>query len=260
MNHALVILLRVSCLVLCVAVPAAAETVYLTNQFKAGLHEEKSLDSPITKLISSGTALEVIKREESLSFVREPNGATGWIDNSYLSAELPVASEQLRQAMERGDVLERRLADAQQEIARLSTSTSGPAGLTDKLDNEVLKKQQAELEQQLKQERLRAGELQIQLAELKKRLGVSSDNASLYQRIEELEAENKKLEVALGGDSRSGESPAPENPGTSTAASGVSVRLQNLVTGLALAIIGGFLGGVFLMDYLNRRRHGGFRV
>lgn len=243
------------------AFPAAAETMYVTAQIKVGLHEGKSLDSPVTKLVSSGTALEVTKRDDSLSLVREPGGTSGWIDNSYLSADAGGATGQLKEALDRGDVLERRLAETQQQLADLSAGKGVPAAQpgAESQRYETLRKQNEDVQQQLKEERLRSGELQVQLAELKKRLGVNNDNETLYQRIQELEADKKRLEVTLSGTAGADGSPATPAPG-SPAASGITLPAGNLATGLGIAVIGGLLAGLYIMDFLNRRRHGGFRV
>ena len=219
---------------LCAALPARAETVFVSGRVKAGLHEDKTLDSAITKLVASGTALEIIKREENLSFVRDPDGTSGWIDNSYLDADSPAPAGQLKEAIERGDVLERRLAEATQQIADLSAGRLVAAGTaTESQRYETLKKQHADLDQQLKAERLNSGELQAQLAELKKRLEVQLSG-----------------EAIQGGGADTG----------AEATAGITLPWSNFATGLAIALIAGLLAGIYLMDYLNRRRHGGFRV
>jgi SH3 domain protein len=232
----------------------AAAKVYVTREFKAGLHEEKAVDSAIITLVSSGTALEIIKREDPLSFVRTPDGVTGWIDNSYLVAAAPTGAAEVEQARERADAAERRVADLQRRITELEARPEGAVGGGDTNMYQALKKQHADLEQDLKEERLRAGELQVQVTELRKRVGMNADNAALYDRIDELEAKNKELEVALAG--------APQAGSGAAAAPGPGVRLgyRSLAAWLALALVGGFGGGIYLMDYLNRRRHGGFRV
>ena len=248
-------------LALCVAIPAAAETEYVTAQIKAGLHEQKSLESPITKLVGTGTALEIIKREDPLSFVREPEGTTGWIDSSYLSTDTGGATVKLKEALDRADVLERRLAEAQQQTADLSAGKGVPAAPpgTESQRNETLRKQTENVQQQLKEERLNSGELQVQLAELKKRLGVNNENESLYQRILELEADNKRLQVTATGATDADGSPA-SSPAGSPAASGITLSARNLATVLVIAVLAGLLAGLYMMDFLNRRRHGGFRV
>lgn len=222
-----------------------AGTMYVTREFKTGLHEERSIDSAITALIAAGTALEIVKREEPLSFVRTPDGATGWIDNSYLVAEAPSAGAELKQERERADALERRVAELQQQAPAADSAASGGGEMAD-----ALRKQNAELEQSLKQERLRAGELQVQVSELRKRIGINSDNASLYDRIDELQSENKRLQVALSGAGAAG--------GTETGGGAPAAR--SLLAWFVLVLIAGFGGGIFLMDWRNRRRHGGFRV
>lgn len=238
-------------LVLALCAQAHAQTaqkVYVTRDFKAGLHEEKSVDSPITKLVSSGAALEVIKREDPLSFVRTADGATGWIDNSYLVNELPTDTEELKRMRERSDALERRLNEANQRIAELESSSPAPAGAEGGAGSALAKRNQ-ELEQQLKSERLRAGELQVQITELRKRLDLAGDESSLFERVEQLEAENRKLRLALPGGA-----PPPE---------GASARPLDpkRAWGYALLLLAiGIGGGMYLMDWLNRRRHGGFRI
>lgn len=234
------------------AAAQAPEKVYVTRDFKAGLHEEKAIDSAITTLVSSGTALEIVKRENPLSFVRTPDGVTGWIDNSYLMTTPPTDTAELKQARERADGLERRTAELQKQIADLQSHPAAGGHMDSNL-YETLKKEHADLEQTLKEERLRSGELQVQVSELRKRVGMNSDNATLYDRISELEAENKQLQVAL-----SGKPAADGRPATPGAA--VNLGMRSLATWLALLLVVGFGGGIYLMDYLNRRRHGGFRV
>jgi SH3 domain protein len=252
---------RASCspaLVLLLACGAAAaqapERVWVTRDFKAGLHEEKAVDSAITTLVSSGTALEIIKREEPLSFVRTPDGVSGWIDNSYLVAAAPTDAAELKQARERADAMERRAAELQKQIAELESRPAGAGGGSDSSLYQALKKEYDNLDQSLKEERLRAGELQVQVSELRKRIGMNADNAALYDRIGELETKNKELEVALAG------TPAPSAGATGTGSAVVRLGYRSLAAWLALLLVAGFGGGIYLMDYLNRRRHGGFRV
>ena len=41
-----------------------AETVYVVDELKIGLHNDRTIDSPIIKLVSSGTSLFVIERDD----------------------------------------------------------------------------------------------------------------------------------------------------------------------------------------------------
>ncbi|MBI2969768.1 MAG: TIGR04211 family SH3 domain-containing protein [Gammaproteobacteria bacterium] len=241
--------------------PATAETVYITNELRVGLHEERALDSAILKLVPSGTALEVIKKDNSLSFVRDPDGTTGWVDNSYLNALPPARPGSAQEIEKRAAVLEQRLAEASQRVQELEAQAGAPqtAG-ADGQQVENLRKELAATGQQLKAERLKAGELQVQVAEMRKRVGLSSDNASLYEQIDRLESENKRLEVALAG-TAGGDGASPADAGAATG-NGATVRIGigRLAAYVAIFLIVGFGGGVYLLDYLNRRRHGGFRI
>lgn len=227
------------------------ETTYVTDKLKVGLHEEKTLASPIIKVVSSGTTLEVIKREENLTFVREPQGATGWVDNSYLQNEAP-ADQQSNILKTRNTRLEKQIEELQKRISALNDKKV-PNTLSE------LKQQYSTLQQDYKSERLRVGELQVQLAELRKRIGQDNDNESLYAEIKELEEEKKNLEVLLANalDTDAGiqsiASNVPENKR-------IKSNWKNLIGYLSVALLIGLIAGVYLMDYLNRRRHGGFRV
>jgi SH3 domain protein len=230
----------------------APETVFVTRDFKAGLHEDKTVDSPISALVPAGTALQVVKREGGVSFVRAPDGTAGWIDNSYLSADPPADSSELQQARERIQELETALSNVRGQMADLETRLEAGPDTDDAFRYQALKKQNAELDQKLKAERLRAGDLQVQVAELRKRVGVDGQNAPLLEQLQQLEAENRRLQVALEG-RPAAEQDSPESTARMPA-------LRTLAIWLAIALITGLAGGIYLMDYLNRRRHGGFRV
>ena len=58
-----------------------AEIVYVTDEVKIGLHKEPSNESPIIKLVPSGTTLNIIERENDLIHVEEPEGVRGWINS-----------------------------------------------------------------------------------------------------------------------------------------------------------------------------------
>ena len=219
---------------------ATAETRYVTTQLQFGIHEEKNLDSPIVDVLSAGTGLEVIKTEANVSYVRAPNGSNGWIDNSYLVNTGP--SELQKSLQDKNTELERQLAAARNEIKTLQTNT----GTSPEMET---------LEQKLNSEKIRAGQLEEQLSSLRKRIGQDNDSAALYDQIDQLEADKKALEVQLSIAEDSG---AGSNSDSATFNSGPGWR--NLVIYLIITLILGIGTGIYLMDFLNRRRHGGFRV
>lgn len=234
------------------AVTAAAQTLYVTDQIKVGLHEDKSSGSLIVKVIPTGTAVEVIKQEEDVSFVREPGGASGWINNSYLVDHAPGSAAN-QEAMAKVATLEKQLNQARQQVRDLEAQ--GPRQT--QADNETLKDlrdENADLAQQLKKEKLKSGELQVQMAELRKQVGVNKGNESLYQKITELSEQKKQLEVQLA---KARDKTANTN---STAPAPPAGDWRRLSAYVVLALILGLALGLYIMDTVNRRRHGGFRV
>ena len=77
---------------LAATVARAEETVYVTDKLLVGVHAEKTVDSPILKVFPSGTTFEVLKREGDFAQVKGPDGITGWVDASYLTADQPAAA------------------------------------------------------------------------------------------------------------------------------------------------------------------------
>ncbi len=246
-----------------IALTVDAETVYITDKINAGLLEEKTLESPIVKIFPTGTQLELIKREDIFSFVRGPEGTTGWIDNSYLIQESP-ASERIKIFQAKSATLEKQLADAQQQVKTLNKKLSRQGKITSKDPKAIasLKKEHAALQQQFKSERLKAGELQVQLAELKKRIGRNNDNESLYSQIEQLEEDKKNLEIQLAGTLSKGKILSTVQASSMSAEKNYQDKTgwRELIIYLAITTILGLISGIYIMDLLNRRRHGGFRV
>ena len=230
-----------------------AESVYITDELSVGLHEDKTLDSPILVILKSGTELELVKREENLSFVQDAkSGISGWIDNSYIESGVP-ASSQVSNLEARNNALERQLND----LKRSGGGSSVNTGTYEKLVNE-----NAALQQQLNSEKLSVGELQVTIAELRKRMGQDNNTETLFKENETLREINKGLEIQLAGalEGNPGAVVISDDNPVSLSDGKISFSLRNLaITALVLIVIG-LSAGIYLMDFLNRRRHGGFRV
>ena len=232
---------------------AAAQTLYITDQIKVGLHQDKGTGSPIVKIVPTGTAVEVIKSEGDVSYVREPGGASGWVNNSYLLDKAP-GSPADQEAMARIATLEKQLSDARAQLRDLEAKAPPPP-TADTRTLQQLRDENTDLSQQLKQEKLKSGELQVQMAELRKQTGVTPDNESLYQKITELSEQKQQLEVQLAKARDHGVAAQ-----TTAAAPAAPQDDRREYAYLLLALILGLALGVYLMDAVNRRRHGGFRV
>ena len=215
-----------------------AETVYVIDELNIGLHEDRTIDSPIIKLVPSGTSLSVIERENDLIHVQEAGGTKGWINSKYVVVEKPGKS--------RITELEKSNEALKQEIAQLKTKTTPSNG----------SEAQKELEQQLNSERLKAGDLEAQLAALKTNVADIDNSGKLLADIETLKQENRHLISQLES---SGIEVEANSASLSESYTTIGGMKQIIVTLLIVFAIG-IAGGIFILDFYNRRRHGGFLV
>ncbi len=248
---------RLLLILLLVTASASAEDAFVGSKgFRAGLHQDRVPGSPIVKLVPAGAALQVLKREERVSLVRDGEGVQGWIDNSYLATEPPAESAQGQDQRKRIEDLEQQLAQARTELAQMEVRLDGSGKASDDFKlAQQLRQQNQLLEQDIRKEKLRTGELQVELTELRKRIGVNSDNESLYNEISALQAENRRLKVEAGG--------TASGDGAGAAAGLIAAGRSDpgsFATYAVVLLLLGFGGGAYFMDWLNRRRHGGFRV
>ncbi len=180
---------------------AAAETAYVTDSLRLGLHHaEDTSDSPFQNLVS-GAALEVLERTSSYAHVRTAEGQEGWVKSAYLVAQKPAVA---------------RVAELEEELAALRQEAD--QAHTAKLSAE--------------QEANRLG----------KQMAAGADSTAANQAlVSELKEENEAYEARL--ESYRGSLPLPW-----------------VGAALLVVAVGGFLSGLWWLDALIRRRHGGFRV
>jgi SH3 domain protein len=242
---------------------AAAMTVHAEDAFvgsggfRAGLHQEQSSDSPIVKLVPAGAVLQVLKREQQATLVRDSDGVQGWIENSYLATEPPAASPQGEAQRKRIEDLERQLEQARAELAQMESRLTGAGKAGDDFRQlQQVKREKQGLEQQLQQEKLRSGEAHVELTELRKRIGMDGDTESLLKEIADLQAENRKLRI----DSGAAAGPGGDGDAGVVVTDGRIDLGRLAASAIVILLLVGFVGGIYVMDYLNRRRHGGFRV
>lgn len=228
MNKIKIIFISILCLV---ALSVQAETAYVIDELKIGLHESPTISSPIVKLVPSGTELTIIERSDDLVKVKEPEGSQGWINNKYLVSTKPGKA---------------RVNELEKEIELLKSSTI----MTDEASEN-----ESELAQQLKSERLKSGGLQAELADLKAKIA-NIDNTDQYLAdIEQLEQENEQLRSQMESSGIDVEAEAGQ------ASNAVLLYgWKQILTTLITILIIGMAIGAFILDHLNRRRHGGFRI
>ena len=209
-----------------------AEQAYVIDRLLIGIHKDKDLESQIIKVVPTGTRLEVLKREAGLAQIKGPEGFTGWVDAVYLMPERParVVADALDK---RNKQLDAEVKELKERLERLRTASADPGPAAPNAshaeepnpqasETEKLQEQNAVLTRSLEEQRLRIEELQTRLA-------------------------------TLTAPSSGAASPSPANEPFIA-----KFKLHLIFAALALALGAGW--GFYLADYLQRRRHGGFRI
>jgi SH3 domain protein len=180
---------------------AAAETAYVTDSLRLGLHAASDTSGrPLENLIS-GTALEVLERNTNYARVRLSDGREGWVKAMYLVTEKPAAA---------------RVMELEGEIAGLKEAAAHA------------KSAQAAAEH----------ELGRYTAELQAKTGSTE---TLQETVHRLQNENRAQEERLEGYRN-------------------TLPLKWVFPAVVVALVAGFLAGLWWLDALIRRRHGGFRI
>jgi uncharacterized protein YgiM (DUF1202 family) len=180
---------------------ASAETVYVTDVLRLGMHAAADTsDKPFENLVS-GTALDVLERNSSYAHVRLSDGREGWVKATYLVTDKPAAARILELEAERGGF----------ETAAAAAKTAQTAA-------------------------------EQELASLRHELQSTTGSAeSTQETIDRLERENQahaeRLEIYR-----------------------YTLPMAWVVPALVVSLVAGFLVGLWWLDALIRRRHGGFRV
>jgi len=105
------------------ALPAFAESAYVTDRFSAPLRAAVVEGGAVIKSLDSGAALEVLERADKYARVRDAQGAEGWIEVRYLS-NAPPARAQLERAQLATGKLEKELSEAQLRIKQLEAAVA----------------------------------------------------------------------------------------------------------------------------------------
>ena len=207
-----------------------AEIAYVTDEVNIGLHKEPTNESPIIKLVPSGTELNIIERENDLIHVEEPEGVRGWINTQNVLNNKPGKTK-INELEITNKELHKKIETLEKESTKLIS--------------------QEELEQKLNSERLKVGELQVELTNIKSRAGNIQTSDKLLADIEQLKSVNKQLIDQF------------ESAGINSENSPSSIEPQKEPLSFSIFLIifiFGIAGGIFILDYINRRKHGGFRV
>ncbi len=200
-----------------------AESLYVSDQVLVGVHDAKDRESAILELLPSGTRLDVITREGDFVRVKTPGGTAGWVDGKYLAPDKPARAS-LNELETKHQKAQQALALARKELKALQANSG----------NEPDARAREEL------------------------AALRSENTELRETI--ASAETQLTELAKAQAAREAAAKGAE-PSPATAWSVVQLALQPVTWGvLGFVFVVGFGLGTYLMDYRQRKRHGGFRV
>jgi SH3 domain protein len=148
----------VACLVLGAwAAGATAETLYVTDSLRLGLHQAPDTsDRPFENLVS-GTAVEVVERNPNYARVRLADGREGWVKATFLVPEKPAAARVLELEATIGGFETAAAAAktaqvaAEAELAGLRTELQATTGSTETIQETIarLESQNVEHEERL---------------------------------------------------------------------------------------------------------------
>ncbi|VAX13527.1 hypothetical protein MNBD_GAMMA24-2164 [hydrothermal vent metagenome] len=245
-----------------------ADSLYVTDRILLGVHESASKDSPLLQSVPSGTSLEILAEDKHFKKVRLPNGTQGWVDAAFLVSEQPAPAQydillakhkriqkQLAALQQKLKKTERKLQIRQDQVSNAKTSMQ-------ELKKEIKGKQPtvAAIKEELKLKSAEAEieQLKIKISQLSSRKQAKTDarseQANSVATKKELAELRTRIDMALrslqGKEPLSAKEILNEPPGLPDWFWGV----------MLLFLITGFATGIAIMDYRNRKRHGGFRI
>ncbi|MGB5354432.1 MAG: TIGR04211 family SH3 domain-containing protein [Woeseia sp.] len=117
-------------LILVVALPSAnAQTAYVTDTLRLGLHQAADTSDRAFQTLESGQQMEVLERNRNYARIRLPDGTEGYVKAAYLVDEKPaklIVSE-LQAEVER----------LQQQLTDLKASFAQPAATIAALEQQL---------------------------------------------------------------------------------------------------------------------------
>jgi len=180
---------------------ASAETAYVTDVLRLGIHAAADTSDRAFDNLVSGTAVEVLERNTNYARVKLADGREGWVRSTFLVTTAPAAARivelEAKVADLEGAAVAAKAAQlaAEQELGRMTTQFQAETGST----------------------------------------------ATVQETLERLQAENRTYEERFESYRH-------------------ALPLPWVVFAGVVALVAGFLVGLWWLDALIRRRHGGFRV
>ncbi|WP_214660490.1 SH3 domain-containing protein [sulfur-oxidizing endosymbiont of Gigantopelta aegis] len=246
---------------------------YISPRLQLGLHTKPSLESPIVDLISSGTAVEVLKVEGAFSKIKNLVGNEGWVKNKFLTQDEPAILQlnTMRAALQRAQgFMKERLADGCPETNAAETKgsetnlTDEPAACPEVAEIPAVENLSeaekmgylatiAELKEEIKAwEQLDRQDRQAQKRQAEKNNQLLKEKLAMIASV----AIGQNVDASQFDLTTIGELPEIQREHGSSLMKGIKKNYLLLIVVSGLS----FLLGIFVMDLFNRRRHGGYRI
>jgi SH3 domain protein len=188
-------------LLLCCPLWAGAETAYVTDILRLGIHQAQDTSDRAFENLVSGSELEVLERIPNFARVRTADGREGWVKSAYLVIEKPA---QLR------------VAEVEAELELMRTDLAASQAAQSKAESEAER-----VSREMAANTNSADAIEDTLAKL------TEENATYEARLESYRG---------------------------------ALPLAWVAAALVLVLAAGFIAGLWSLDAIIRKRHGGFRI
>ncbi len=113
----------------------SAETAYVTDILRLGLHQAPDTSDRAFMMMVSGQEMEIVQRNGNYAFVRLPDGTEGYVKAGFIVTEKPAALivQETQAEVERLQTLN----------AQLEASFAEPAATIRALESDVVRQQEA---------------------------------------------------------------------------------------------------------------------
>lgn len=149
-------LILILMLPLMLAATAAAETAYVTDNLRLGLHQAADTSDRSFRTLDSGQTIEVLSRDRNYAHVQLPDGVEGYVKAAYLVYEKPakliVAETQAR------------VAELESELERTRAAFAAPAATIASLEQQL-----GETQEQLQRASASVDEMQAENDKFRRR-------------------------------------------------------------------------------------------
>lgn len=218
------------------SLPGAA---HITDKLVVGLYAEPEARGTPLHLLSSGTPVEVLRREGKFAEVRMADDRTGWVEAEYVTDEKP-AKAMLLETQARLRQMGMQLAALREKQADDGEPAAAPSVVPPSAREAQLRQSLSEAESRIAELEQRVAEQPVAAAAQRQLLELRDQVRQALQLLADAQG------VALSEDETDEEL-------------GFLDRYLVWIIGLGAAVLG-FGMGVALIDYRIRKRYGGFRI